>query len=217
MGDIFHEVGAELRRDRWRALWQRYGVAIVGGVVAVVVIIGVNAAWNAWQDGRNEAASVRYDALEDAALDDFAAAEDNGYGILARFRQAARLAEEGAWPEALAAFDALADGGSVPSALQDFARLQAAIALLENGGAPEDVDARLMPLLTEEAHGLQATARDVLALAYLRADNPLRARDLYRAQLESPTATDLSRARARIMLAEVEKKLGLTATEEGAN
>ena len=33
MSDIFAEVDADLRRDRWQALWDRYGLLIIGGAV----------------------------------------------------------------------------------------------------------------------------------------------------------------------------------------
>ena len=96
MSDIFAEVDADLRRDRWQALWDRYGLLVIGGAVGIVLLVTIIVGYRTFQQSQNEAASLRYEALlqqineEEAgakfeALSSFALEENNGYGVLAAF------------------------------------------------------------------------------------------------------------------------------------
>ena len=226
MSDIFSEVDAELRQDRMRAFWQDYRAYIISAALFIVVAVSAVAGVQSYTSYQNEAASARYDALQEeiAGLDDsgamieklnaFAAAEDNGYGVLAAFAAAVELAAQGEGEAALAGFDALAGRSGVPQSMRDYARLQAATILLDNNGAVEEVAARLTSILDSD-NALRATARDIMALAYVLADDPLQARLLYQEQLTDESATRLARQRAQIMLGEVELILapGVTASE----
>ena len=46
MADIFQEVEEEIRRERLKQLWDRYGLYIV---IAAVLIVGAVAGWRGWQ------------------------------------------------------------------------------------------------------------------------------------------------------------------------
>ena len=39
MSDIFAEVDSDLRRDRWQAMWDRYGLLVIGGAAAIVLLV----------------------------------------------------------------------------------------------------------------------------------------------------------------------------------
>ena len=225
MSDIFAEVDADLRRDRWQTLWDRYGLLIIGGAVGIVLLVAIIVGYRAFQQSKNEAASLRYEALiqqieeEDNAtkfelLNTFAQEENNGYGALAAFGAARAASENGDFTAALAGFDALAARGDLARPMRDYARLQAATILLDNNGAIDEIAARLTPILDND-NALRATARDILALAYVLADDPLQARLLYQEQLADETATRLACQRAQIMLGEVE--LILAPGANGAN
>ncbi|MEC7594264.1 MAG: tetratricopeptide repeat protein, partial [Pseudomonadota bacterium] len=119
MSDIFAEVDADLRRDRWQALWDRYGLLVICGAVGIVLLVAIFVGYRAFQQSQNEAASLRYEALlqqiseEEAGaqfevLNSFAREETNGYGVLAAFGAARAAAENGDFTAALAGFDALA-------------------------------------------------------------------------------------------------------------
>lgn len=210
MSDIFDEVTAELRRDNAAAAWDKYGPYVIGAAVAVVVTVAGVVGYDSYAAAQEEAASLRYDAaLEEVADSDpqvridalqaFAAAEDNGYGVLAEFTAALELAAGGQNDAAQAAFDRLADDGRLPDSLRDLAALQAAVVLLNSGGALEAIELRLDPMLTPE-HGLRAMARETMAMAYMAHDKPLQARDQFKAQLADPQISTLTGERANIML-----------------
>lgn len=210
MTDIFEEVTADLRRDRMSEAWDKYGRYIIGIAIAIVVLTSANIFYSSYQKAQNEAASLRYDAMQaeladmDAAsrlarLAAFGAAEDNGYGVLARFAVAHGAVENGDSEAALAAFTALADSGNVPDSLRDYANLQAAIVLLDNQGGLSDIRARLDDLLDDD-NGFLPIARETMALAHMRDDEPLEARQLFQAQINDPNASSLAQQRATIML-----------------
>ena len=217
MSDIFAEVDADLRRDRWQALWDRYGLLVIAAAVGIVLLVAIVVGYRAFQQSQNEAASLRYEALiqqieeEDNAtkfelLNTFAQEENNGYGALAAFGAARAASENGDFTAALAGFDALAARGDLARPMRDYARLQAAIVLVNQKANADDIAARLARLFDDD-NALRPIARDILALAYFTKDAPLKARELYAEQLADPDATPFSKQRAQIMLIEVEAKL----------
>ena len=217
MSDIFAEVDAELRRDKWQSMWDRYGLLVIGGAIAIVLIVAIVVGYRTYQTSQNEAASVRYEELlqqlgdeesadETALFGAFAEQENNGYGVLAAFSAARASAEAGDYTNALTGFDALAARGDLARPLRDYARLQAAIVLVNQTANADDIAARLARLM-DDGNAFRPIARDILALAYFTKDAPLKARELYSQQLADPDATPLSKQRARIMLSEVEAKL----------
>ncbi len=215
MSDIFDEVSAELRRDNMGAAWSKYGRYIIGAAVAIVVLVAAVIAGSSYVRGQEEAASLRYDALLEtlvdldtqekiAPLEAFAAAEDNGYGALARFTTALAHAEQSqnnsaSADAAIASFDALADNSGLPHSLRDLAQLQAAIVLLDSKGSLQEIELRLDTLL-DDGNGLQPMARETMALAYMTYDKPLKARELFKAQIGDARVTSLTRERASLIL-----------------
>ena len=223
MTDIFEEVSADLRRDRMQTAWDTYGRYIIGAAVAIVVITAASIGFSGYSTSQDEAASGRYDAMRAsltdldteaqlAALTDFAAAEDNGYGVLARFSVAYIHVDNKNNDAALAAFDELADDGSVPDSMQNYAQLQGAIVAINSGASLEDIEARLEDLMDADS-GLMPLARETMALAYMRDDRLLEARELWLAQLADNKATGLTRERATIMLDKISTGL-VSPTEE---
>lgn len=223
MTDIFEEVSAELRRDRMQTAWDTYGRYIIGLAVAIVVITAASIGISGYSTSQDEAASSRYDAMRASltdldtqaqlsALTEFAAAEDNGYGVLARFSVAYLHVEDNNTAAALEAFDGLSADGSVPDGVQNYARLQGAIVAINSGAALEEIEARLENLMDEDS-GLLPMARETMALAYMRDDRLLEARDLWLAQLADANASSLARERATIMLEKISTGLVSSSAE----
>ena len=100
MADIFDEIEEDLRRDRMKEIWQRYGNYILG--LAVLIIIGVagRQGYNYWTETKSQSsANTFYEAVtaENSldALTRVASDLPEGYAMLARFRMAALYAEDG--------------------------------------------------------------------------------------------------------------------------
>ena len=158
--NIFREVDEELRSERMRGLWRRFAPFVIGGAVAIVVLVAVNEGWSWYSASRSAQASQELYAALDAAEDgDLASARQQletisaegagGYPALAQFRQAALLAEEGDSAAAVAAYDALASTQSNVR-MRELALLLAGQILVDSGTLT-DVEARLGTLVAEES------------------------------------------------------------------
>ncbi len=170
---IFSEVDEELRSERMRNLWRRFGPWIIGAAVLVVVLVGANEGWR-WY--RNSIAARSSDQFYSAlnliekgdtaaaltALDKTVATGSGGYPILARFAQAALLAKEGKLDKAVAAYDAISTDMS-QARLRDVALLLAASNLVDKGDVA-GVEARVGGLIYPD-NPLRNVAREVLGLA----------------------------------------------------
>jgi hypothetical protein len=177
MDDIFREVDEEVRRDKALQFWTKYQNYIVALMVLIVAAAG---AWR-WNADREraaaEAAGSQFEAAlslsrenkpaeAEAAFQDIIRQGHKGYGLLARLRGAAELATTDA-PKAVSVYEAIASDSSVPSLLQDVARLRAAILRLDDADSDE-LKRRLEPLAKAGAP-FRNSARELLAYGALKA------------------------------------------------
>ncbi|NJL09061.1 MAG: tetratricopeptide repeat protein, partial [Methylacidiphilales bacterium] len=56
MSDIFREVEEEVRREKLRALWDKYGGLVLALAVAIVIGVAGWRGWEWWQHRQAEAA-----------------------------------------------------------------------------------------------------------------------------------------------------------------
>ncbi|MBI3505424.1 MAG: tetratricopeptide repeat protein [Proteobacteria bacterium] len=203
MADVFDEVDEELRRQNALKLWKKYAPVIVGAAVAIVV---ATAAWVMWQDHqrkRAEADALRFVAASDMAATDAeralvelrALARDGkpGYAVLARLKEAAVTLDRDK-AQALALYRQIAADASLDAQLRDGATLVAAL-LAVDSEAPADL-ARTVAPLQSPAGAWRHAAREVEALALLRAGERTKAADIYRSLADDLTAPAGLRQRA---------------------
>ena len=210
MSDVFNEVDEEVRQEQWKKLFHAYGGYVIGAVVSFVVVFAGGIAWSDYQADQRQLESQRYvaagqmlangDAVFAAQLFGSLADEaGDGYGALARLREADALAAAGDETGAVATLDRLADDGDADSAFRDLARLFAVYQLMDS--APRDeLEARLAPLLADGSPW-RASARELSGLVALRAGEIARARDLFTIIVEDSTSPSMARSRAAGMLA----------------
>lgn len=209
MADIFREVDEDLRRDRLKAIWDRYGTLIV--VVAAIVVLGVGG-WRGWQyyesraaaaagDGYMAAATLAEDGKIEEARKAFAALAADapaGYRTIARLREADEAAKADK-ATALRLYRAVVDDAGADAMLRDAARIRGAYVAVD-AGTPEDVKALAEPL-TRSDTGWTALAREALGLAAFKAGDHENARRQFEAIVSNPTAVGQVRQRADLMLA----------------
>lgn len=198
MADIFHEVDEDIRRERLKKLWDRFGPYLIGLAVLIVAGIGGWRGYEYWQTQKAQDASARFEAamaLADAgkpaeAEAAFArVAEDAGiaaYRTMARLRQAAALTQSDP-KAAVAIFDAVAADNAAGRNFQDLAALRAGFILVDTASL-DDMKQRLEPL-TGPQHTFRHSARELLALSAWRAGNMADAKrwsDLIISDTESP-------------------------------
>ncbi|MGR7996444.1 MULTISPECIES: tetratricopeptide repeat protein [unclassified Xanthobacter] len=177
MTDIFHEIQEDLRRERLRKLWDRFGALIIAAVVLVIVAAGAWSGYRYWRTQQAIAAGAEFQqavtladagkfAEAEAAFETIAKTGPEGYRAIAAFRAAGAAAARD--PAAgVAAFDAIAANRSVEPLLRDMAQLRAGMILLDTADLGE-VKKRVGDLAAGTG-ALRNSAREVLALAQLKA------------------------------------------------
>lgn len=209
--NIIREIDEELRSDRMRNLWRRFGVWVIAAAVVIVLAVAVNEGWQWWQNSNSSASSDQfYSALELAEGSDIPAAQDalnkviaanhGGYPVLARFRSAALLAKDGKTAEAVAAYDAIATAES-NKYLRELA-LALAGNLLVDGGDVAQVEQRVGGLISGNG-AMRNAARESLGLAKYKAGDLDGARTSFEEVLADPLASSQQRSRLQIYLTQL--------------
>ena len=180
MADIFHEIDEDIRRERLKKLWDRFGVYLIGLAVLIVVGIGGWRGYDYWQTQKAAEASTQFEAAmalaesgkpaeAEAAFAKIAeTAGTAAYRTMARLRQAAALTQSDP-KSAVSLFDAVAADSSAGRNFQDLAALRAGFILVDTASL-DDMKQRLEPL-TGPQRTFRHSARELLALSAWRAGN----------------------------------------------
>jgi hypothetical protein len=171
---FIREVNDEIRKDQAKAMWDRYGPALIAAVVLIILGTAAYVGYRYWDELRaNRSGDAYSQALvladsgkNDDALAAFAQLEKDGYGaypMLARMRAATVKADKGDVDAAVKDFDAVAADASIPAVLRDMAKLRAALLLVDHGSFA-DVSSRV-EALTADTNPLRHSAREALGLA----------------------------------------------------
>jgi hypothetical protein len=204
VSDIFSEVDEEVRRERLKKLWERYGVLVIA---ACVLLVAAVAGWRTYEWYQAKKAAEAGAAFEAAvvlaeqgkskeAVEAFRKLEAEGtpsYRMLAKLREAGQLAQSDLQDDrkqAIALYDQLAGDSGLGRTMQDFAAVRAALILLDTASY-DDMRARLEPL-TAPDRTFRHSARATLALSAWRAKNPTamqRWTDMILADAETPAGT----------------------------
>jgi hypothetical protein len=215
VADIFQEVDEDVRRDRAEKFVKAYGKYIAAGVIVIVLATAGLVQWQKHRHEQAQAAGTRFQSAaalvaegkgEDAALAFAKLAEDAGagYAMLARLREASVKTQGGDLAGGLALYDKLAADSATPQLFRDLAALSAALHVLDKG-APADAEKRAEPL-TGAANAFRYSAREVLALAALKAGELDKARDRLTQLTGDETAPAGIRRRAGDLLSTIGRK-----------
>ncbi|HQZ12785.1 MAG TPA: tetratricopeptide repeat protein [Devosia sp.] len=220
---IFREVDEELRGDRMRKFWKNFGPWIIGGAVAIVVLVALNEGWSWWQNSNSARSSDQfYSALTlaeegkvaeaETALNAVETGASGGYPTLAKFRQASLLAKEGKTAEAVAAYDALSTSETNPR-LRDLALVLAGT-LLVDGGDAAAVTQRVGGLAVD-GNPMRSAAREAIGLSQFKAGDLKAALATFEQILADPRAGDDIRGRIQLYTAQL-VSLGATGPDDAA-
>jgi hypothetical protein len=209
VSDIFREVDEEVRRERLKQLWDRYGTLIIALAILIVAAVGGWRAYQWWEAKKAAEAGAAFETAAilaeqgkheeaEAAFGKLAADGTATYRMLAKFREATEAAHRDP-KAAVTIYDQLAADQGVGRVLQDLATLRAAMLLVDS--APyDDLRQRLEPL-TAADRTFRHSARATLALAAWRASDIAAMRlwsDMILADRETPANT---RGRIEMLLA----------------
>ncbi|MGE3148235.1 MAG: tetratricopeptide repeat protein [Pseudorhodoplanes sp.] len=173
MSDIFSEVDEEVRRERLKKLWERYGLHMIAAVALVVLGVAGWRGYDWYLMQKSREVSTAFEAAsklaQDGKADEAQAAFKRvagegapGYAVLARLREASELSKRDP-KAAIAAYDALAVDSRLGAALQNFAAIRAAFVAADTA-TPAEMRRRLEPLAGPD-NTFRHSARELLAVA----------------------------------------------------
>ena len=223
---IIREVDEELRRDRLRNFWRHGGPWVI--VAAVLIVVGVAGyeGWMWWSKTQAAKSSDQFYAAAEIAdgtdvtaakkaLDDVIAQSSGGYPMLAQFREAALLSQNGKTDDAVAAYDALSTSlGNTH--LRELALILGANLLIDKGDVAA-VEQRVGGSITP-ADPLRNAAREVTGLTQYKAGKLDDAMKSFTDIMNDPLATQDLRNRIQLytlqLLAEGAKPIAPPATDQ---
>lgn len=209
--NFISEINEELRSDRLRNFWRRYGSWVIIAMVLVVVGVAGKEAWDWWQGSTSSRSSDQfYSALQLAdgtdaaaaqkALDDLEKQGSGLYPTLARFRTAALLAKEGKTADAVSAYDAIATAESNKH-IRDLAYVLSGL-LLVDGGDVAQVEQRVGGLI-DGINPMRNAAREALGLAKYKAGDLDGAMKSFSDVVADPLASQELRQRVQVYIAQL--------------
>ena len=208
MTDIFEEVEEDYRRERYQLLAKRYGPYAIAAVVGLVLLVaGAEVLKSIRAQRMEERAELFAGAQAELSRDPRAAAQafaslgdkGGGYGILARFRQAAALEASGDTGGAVKVLDQLrADAAGQDAALADLALLKTGYLLLDRQSRA-DLETRLTPLLAP-GNPWRGEAREIVAFAALKSGERAKAVEIFNEIAHAAENSETLRNRATGML-----------------
>jgi hypothetical protein len=210
-GDSFlREVDVAVRQERYKKLWDQYGVYALGLAALIVAGVAAYKGWAYWQERQAQAAGAKFsealtmlDGADTTKAKDVLAllAEEGppGYRVLARFQLAAAEAKAGDIDKAVADYDALASDSSVDEILRGHATLQAAALRLDKADYAE-MERRLKDL-AEGNSAWRFSARELLGLSAYRLNDMREAEKQFSALVGDQGTPPNLRERADMMLA----------------
>lgn len=175
---FFREVSEDLRNERFKQLWDRFGIYVIGLLVLLILGTAAYVGYGYWQGQRAARSGDQFlsalrlaDANKpDAALKALDAIEKNGtgdYPLLARMRSAGILADQGKTQQAIAAFKKIGADDNVPLAIRNAARIRAGFLLVDHGSYGDVAD-QVQPLSGAD-NPFRSSAREALGLAAWKA------------------------------------------------
>jgi hypothetical protein len=208
--DFFREVDEAVRQDRYKELWDKYGLyALVAAALIVAGVAGFKA-WSYWQERKAQAAGTEFSqAVTQLDGGDAAKARDTlnalaeegpaGYRVLARFQLAAAEAQAGHTDKAVELYDALSTDSETDDILKGLATIQAATLRLDTADYAE-MERRLKGLI-DQGSPWRYSARELLGLSAYRLQKMPDAEKQFSTLIADQGTPQNLRERADMMLA----------------
>jgi len=209
---LLREIDEELRQEHYSKLWARYGKLIIGAAIILIASVAGYKGWQSYDISHRSSLAEQFSLAVTAELNgDLAQANQaynaliadasGGYETLARFRAASTLSKQGDRDGAAAAYTALANESGVEHQYRDLATLLGAMNELDTAD-PETVITRLAPLTGDDSPW-RFSARELSALAAMRAGDNEQAREFLTQLVSDVMAPAGTRSRAQEILATI--------------
>lgn len=171
MADIIDEINEELKQERMKALFAKYGRVIIGFAAAVIAVVVAVQGYGIYQESvRTKAANAYFDALGEeeigAALQNVQGDLAGGYEMLAQFVTAAELVNADDKAAAYDIYVAIAQDKGVAEIYREFATMLAVTNAPSNSATAELI--ALVAPIAESAGATQGLALELMADLSLR-------------------------------------------------
>ncbi|GAA0543421.1 hypothetical protein FHS83_000383 [Rhizomicrobium palustre] len=215
MSDIFHEVEEEVRQERLRLWWKKYGDYVIAGVSVVVIGIAGYKLWQTWDQRERLKASANFQSaiqMSQAGQSDLAAQAygniakkaPGGYALIAQLAQADELQASGRINDAVAIYMKLAD--TTKGGLGDVARMRAAWAQADTASTQKLKD--LLAPLNDGKSQWRFMAQELIAYRAMHDDKAKEALTIYKSLAADTNAPGSIRQRAGALASMIETSGG---------
>jgi len=206
---FMREVDEEIRSERMRSFWSRYGKIVIGVAVSIVLVTAGYRGYKFYMQSQAEDAGDAFMAAvklsNDGNYDEAIAALEKltnvgpaSYAALARMRMASEFTGKGDIKSAVAAYDQIADNSKIDQSYRDLARLRAGLLLVDTGTL-DDVKKRVADL-AKPGVPFRHSAREALGLAEWKAGDLKEASNYFNMISADQDAPNAMRGRANLML-----------------
>ena len=209
---FLREVQEEVRRERMKSLFDKYGVLAIGAAVVLLLGVGGYQWYSAYQLDLAQKAGARFAAAQrllqsdedkdkETAIKDFQAIAQSGptnYKVLAHLQLAARFLDDGKTAEAKKEFQAVLGEAEADAELKQYAQLQL-ITLDADTLDFTTLQNRLTPL-TAPSSTFRFSARELLAVKATKEGMKDTARQILAELLGDGTAPPSIRERAEVLM-----------------
>jgi len=154
---LIQEIEEDIQRQRFAALWKRFGPVLITFVSVLVLGTAAISGWNSYKINHQQKASAALIRILDAtkkdekiaALESFVKTDDVAtQAVLARFFAAESAMDEGKKERAIAFYNALAQDTDVEPIFRGLADILSVMAQFDTGD-PKVLEARLDPLMKD--------------------------------------------------------------------
>ena len=208
---LIREVNEELREEQMMKLWRSYGSYVVGVAVVIVAIVAGYQGWKSYDiSTRTDEGNRFYNVTQlaqsgDAAGAIAAAAEladdaSSGYGILARFQQAALLAKQGDAAGAAQLYQDIARENVGNVAFSGLANILGIMTEINAGGYDAKALEFRLSSIAEDGHPYRHSARELLGVIALESGDTAKANAAFTELAGDLTAPQGIRDRAKSLI-----------------
>ncbi len=206
---LLREIDEELRQEHYSKLWSQYGKYLIAAAVLLVASVAGYKGWQSYDMSNRSELAERFslavgDELNgnlDAAHQAFSALGSDasgGFEMLARFRAASTLSQQGDLAGAAGIYESLSGDSSIDQQYRDIALLLGVMNELDSAD-PADIVSRLAAL-TADDNPWRFSARELSALAAIRNGDRQKASELYTQIASDNSAPATMRSRAQEIL-----------------
>jgi hypothetical protein len=207
--NMFREVEEDLERQRYEALWKRYGIYVIAAVLTIVLGTAGNSYWQTYQEASHQKATGSLEeilgqnktepAKQIEALQAFTSTfHGQTQATFAALHAATLAAKQGKKDEAVKTYDALAADAGADHVFRQLADLLSVQLQMDDGDAVL-LQKRLLPLMGDK-EPWRYTAKEFTGYLALRAGDKIKAKQMFTDLTQDASVPASLGARAADML-----------------